>query len=94
MGLVAIGKKIIVEAIKKQDDGLLIPDNLKNNSNQEKAKVVSVGPGRKLSDGSIDAPFVVVGDVVYFNPFGATKLKHEKTEYLVLSEEDILAVEK
>lgn len=94
MALMAIGKRIIVEAIKKQDDGILIPENMRGQNNQEKAKVISVGPGRKLSDGSIDAPVVIVGDVVYYNPFGATKLKHDKTEYLVLSEEDILAVEK
>jgi chaperonin GroES len=94
MALMTVGKKIIVEAIKKQDDGILIPDNVRGQNNQERARVIAVGPGKKLSDGSIDAPHIVVGDIIYFNPFGATKLKHENIEYLVLSEEDILAVEK
>lgn len=93
MGLQALGNRIIVETVKKEDDDILIPESSRS-KDQEKAKVVAVGPGVRLPSGQVSPVWVIVGDIVYFNPFGGSKLKHEGKDYLVLNEEDILAVEK
>jgi len=92
MSLQALGNRIIVEAVKKEDDGIIVPESSRTND-QEKAKVLSVGPGRVVN-GGLDVPGVAVGDIIYYSPFGATKLKYEDKEYLILNNEDILAVEK
>ncbi len=92
MALRAVGNKIIVAAVTVTDDDILIPESAKH-KNYEKASVLSVGPGRRFIDGSLDVPVVSVGDNVLYNPFGAVKVKIDGKEFLILSPEDILALE-
>jgi len=93
MQLVAIADKIIIEKSEiKQDDDIIIPEGFSSNEKQKSGVVLSVGPGRRFTDGSYATPGVVPGDVIYYNPFGVTVLKHEDREYLILTENDILAV--
>lgn len=92
MSLAAVSNRIIIE--KKEDqaeDDIVMPEG-SNVKKQESGVVLAVGPGRRLADGSLSAPSLKLGDVVYYNPFGVTTIKHEDKEYLVLTEEDILAV--
>lgn len=92
MSIIAVSNKIIIERSEKQeDDDIIIPEGA-GNRKQEKGTVLSVGPGRRLLDGSFATPLVVAGDNVYYNPFGCTALSDEGKDYLVLTEEDILAV--
>lgn len=94
MSLQATGSKVIVEIIKEQDEGgIIVPDNVRQD-NQEKSRVVSVGPGTLLENGSLFPVGVKAGDVVYFRQFAGSKITDKDTEYLVLNEEEILAVEK
>lgn len=54
-------------------------------------KVVAVGPGR-MDGGKLVEPSVKVGDRVVFKKYGTTEVELDKEEYLIISEEDILAV--
>ena len=88
-----IGDKILVkrlEAEAKTAGGIVLPDTAKEKPKE--GKIIAVGEGRQMESGK-RAPFQVkVGDKVIFNSFAGTEVKVEREEYLLMSEEDILAV--
>ena len=79
-----------VEAEEKSAGGILIPDNAKEKPT--KGEVVAVGEGKALDNGSVRAPKVKVGDKVLFGKYSGTEVKLDGTEYLVVKEDDILAI--
>ena len=69
----------------KTSSGIIIPDTDKEK--QQKGKSVAVGPGTK------DNPVTVkVGDVVLYGKYSGTELNHEGKDYLIMKENDILAI--
>ena len=88
-----IGDKILVkrlEAEAKTAGGIVLPDTAKEKPKE--GKIIAVGEGRQMESGK-RAPFQVkVGNKVIFNSFAGTEVKVEGEEYLLMSEEDILAV--
>lgn len=58
----------------------------------EKGTVVAVGEGRVLSNGTLIAMKIKEGDEVIFNRFAGTKIAAEDGEFLIVKENDILAV--
>lgn len=77
------------EAAGVSKGGILIPDTAKERPQQ--GIVVAVGRG-KTEGSTLIAPEVEVGNTVIFNKYGASEVTIEDKEYLVLKEEDILAV--
>ena len=55
------------------------------------AEVVEVGPGKKV-DGKIEEMSVKKGDKVVVSKYAGTEVKYEGEEYIILREEDILAI--
>jgi len=88
-----LGDKILVqrvEAESKTATGLYLPESAKEKPQQ--AKVIRVGQGRRLDSGEV-VPFTVKeGDTVLLSKWGGTEIKLEDQEYLVLSEDEVLAV--
>ena len=65
-----------------------------SNASKEKpqiAEVIEVGPG-KMVDGKRDEMSVKKGDNVVVSKYAGTEVKYEGEEYIILKEEDILAV--
>ena len=65
-----------------------------SNSSKEKtqiAKVLEVGPGEKI-DGKIEEMYVKKGDRVIVSKYAGTEVKYENEEYLILKQDDILAI--
>ena len=65
-----------------------------SSSAQEKpqiAKVVEVGPGSKV-DGKMEEMCVKKGDKVILNKYAGTEVKYEGEEYIIVRQEDILAI--
>jgi len=94
MKLRPLGNKIILEAASKEEvtkSGIIIPDTV-DKEKPEQAKVLAVGPGKINKDGSRSKVDVKVGDVVLFSKYSPTEIKLDDKEYLVVSEEDIMAV--
>ncbi|MCC6680176.1 MAG: co-chaperone GroES [Phycisphaeraceae bacterium] len=88
-----LGDKIIVkrlEAEKQTASGIFLPESATEKPQQ--AKVIRVGTGRKTDDGKTFPFQVKVGDTVILSKWGGTELKHNDEEYLVLSEDEVLAV--
>ncbi len=87
--------RVIVERTDeetKSPGGILIPDNAKEKP--QHGKIVAVGPGKLCEKTGEHCKLEVkVGDKVLFGKYAGTEIKHEGKEYLVMREEDIIAVE-
>ena len=55
------------------------------------AEVIEVGPGEKI-DGKLEEMYVKKGDNVVVSKYAGTEVKYEGEEYIILREEDILAI--
>ena len=89
-----LGDKVLVkvlEAEEKTKGGIVLPDTAKEKPQQ--AEVVAVGKG-KVQDGKTIAPEVKTGDKILFGRYSGTELTVEGEEYLMLKEEDIVAIVK
>ncbi len=54
--------------------------------------VLNVGAGRLTSEGTRIPLSVVIGDRIMFNDYSGKKVTHEGKEYIILSEDDVLAI--
>jgi len=93
MKLKPIGDKIIVERIEpesKTKGGVVLPDNAKEKPKE--GKIIAIGEGKLLDNGSRVAPSVKVGEKVIFTSFAGSEVKIDNKEFLIMNEEDILAV--
>ena len=85
--------KVVVErseAEEKTAGGIVLPDTAKDKPKQ--GTVVSVGAGRILDNGEVKPLEVKKGDRVYFTAYAGSEVKVGAKEYLVLSENEILAI--
>jgi len=79
-----------VEAENKTKGGIVLPDTAKEKP--RRGKIVSVGDGRLLDDGSRSEIQVKVGDLVLFSSYGGTEIKINGDEYLIMEESEIMAI--
>src|SRR5437016_7606534 len=90
-----LGDRIVVrrqEASDKTAGGILLPDSAKNKP--QKGKVLAVGAGRMLKDGTRRPLEVKTGDTVLFTAWAGDEFREreQKDAILVMREEDVLAV--
>jgi len=94
MDIKPLGDRIVVkplEAENKSKGGILLPDTAKEKP--QEAKVVAVGKGKTLDNGTVQAPEVKVGDKVLYGKYSGNEITtKEGEELLILREEDILAI--
>ncbi|MBI4834039.1 MAG: co-chaperone GroES [Planctomycetes bacterium] len=93
MKLKPLGDKVLVQRVEgetKTKGGIVLPDTAKEKPKE--GKVIAVGEGKLLDSGSRSKPNVKVGDRVVFASFAGSEVKVEEKEYLIMPEEDILAV--
>lgn len=87
-----IGDKVVVtrlNAEEKTKGGIVLPDTAKEKPKE--GKIVAVGDGKVLENGKRADFQVKVGDHVLFTSYAGTEVKVDGTEYLIMSEDDILA---
>ncbi len=75
---------------EKTEGGIIIPETAKEKP--QEGKVVSVGKGRVLDDGTLKPLDVKKGDVILFSKYGGTEITIEGEEHMILREDEILAV--
>jgi chaperonin GroES len=88
-----LGDRIVIELVESEEktaSGIVLPDSAKEKP--QEGKVVAVGTGRVLENGERVALEVSVGDRIIFSKYAGTEVKFEGVEYLILRENDILAV--
>ena len=79
-----------VDTEEKTKGGIIIPDTAKEKP--QEGKVVALGKGKLLDDGSTKALDVKVGDKVLFSKYGGSDINIDGEDYLILREEEILAI--
>jgi len=88
-----LADKVLVqrlEAETKTAGGIVLPDSAKEKP--QKGKIVSVGKGKMLDDGTVKKMQVKKGDMVLFTSYAGTEVKIDGKEYLIMNESDIIAV--
>jgi chaperonin GroES len=88
-----LGDKVLVkrvEAESKTKSGIVLPDTAKEKP--KRGKVLSVGQGKRLDNGTLAAFSVKKGDEVIFSSYAGTEIKLDGEELMIMSEDDILAV--
>ena len=70
--------------------GIIIPDSAVERPLE--GKVIAVGAGKRMDDGSTVACDVKEGDRILFGKYSGTEIQVEGTEHLILREEDVLGV--
>ncbi len=93
MKLRPLHDRVIVKRLeeeRKTASGIVIPDTAAEKPIQ--GKVVAVGKGKILEDGSVRALDVKVGDKILFGKYGGTEVKVDGEDLLVMREEDVMAI--
>lgn len=88
-----LGDRIIIELVEVEEKtafGIVLPDSAKEKP--QTGKVVAVGTGRVLDNGTRIELDVKSGDEIIFSKFAGTEVKYDGKEYLIIRESDILAV--
>jgi len=88
-----LGDRIVIELIEVEEKsafGIVLPDSAKEKP--QEGKIVAVGTGRVLDNGERVALEVSVGDRIIFSKYSGTEVKYQGQEYLILRENDILAI--
>ena len=97
MNLKPLGDRVIIEPVEKKNagktkSGLYLPETA-DNEGQEEGKVIAVGPGKRSENGTLIPVHVKKGDTVVFHKsYGAKEIKVGDKEYLIVREDDILAI--
>lgn len=93
MKIVPLNDKLIVkrlEAEEKTAGGIVLPDSAREKPRQ--GKVLSVGDGKLLGTGKRQSFTVKEGDRVLFSAWAGSEVKIDGDEYIIMTEDDVLAV--
>ena len=88
-----LGDKIVIvplEEENKTSGGIFLPDSAKKKPTE--GKVVAVGPGRYMEDGSRFPMPVKEGDIVIYGKYGGTEVKLEGKDYILLDIDSVYAI--
>lgn len=87
-----LGNRIVVkrQETKTTKGGIILPEAAQEKPRQ--GTVVAVGPGKVDEKGKNHALDVKVGDDILFSSYSGTEYKSDEIDYLILNEEDVLAV--
>ena len=93
MNVRPLGDRILVkrvEEVEKTRGGIIIPDSAKERPLE--GNVIAVGSGKRLEDGTLVKLDVKAGDKILFGKYSGSEVKIDDKEYLILREEDVLAI--
>jgi chaperonin GroES len=79
-----------LESETKTKGGIIIPDNVKEKPLE--GKVVAVGKGKILEDGSLRKLDIKEGDRILFGKYSGTEIKINQEDMVILREDDVLAI--
>ena len=91
--LVPLGDRLVVQREASEErtaGGILLPDSAKDKPTR--GKIISIGDGRILDDGSRAPLQVKAGDKVLFTSYAGEQIEVDGEEYLLMSEGEVLAI--
>lgn len=89
-----LGGHILVKPLEEDKttaSGIVLPDTV-DKEKPQKGKIIALGTGKVTDDGKKIAFNVKVGDVVIFKKYSPDEIEIEDEDYLIMTEEDVLAV--
>ena len=93
MKLRPLHDRLLVERVEEQEQqkgGIIIPDSAKEKPQQ--GIVAAAGNGKRLENGDVVPLDVKAGDRILFGKYAGNEIKIDDHEYLILREEEVLAV--
>jgi chaperonin GroES len=93
MKLKPLNDRVVVKRLEEKEakkGSIIIPDTAKEKP--QEGEVIAVGPGKLTKDGKRQAVGVKAGDKILFGKWSGNEVKMDDEEYLIMREEDILAV--
>ncbi len=93
MNLKPLGDRVVIEHVDQNDKssgGVFLPDTAKEKP--QEGIVRAVGTGRVTDDGKTLSMSVKPGDRVIYSKYSGSEVKVDGTEYLIVSEKDVLAI--
>lgn len=88
-----LNDRIVVKAVtpeEKTTGGIILPDSAQEKPTE--AEVVAVGPGKVLENGKVVPLEIKPGDRIIYAKYGGTEIKLGSEEYVILRQDDVLAV--
>ncbi len=93
MNIKPLADRVVLKRLDKAEEktagGILLPDSAQEKP--QEAEVVAVGPGKKDDNGKPISLEVKVGDIVITSKWGGTEFKVDGDEFIIVSEDEILA---
>ena len=93
MNIRPLHDRVLVKRIEAQEQirgGIIIPDTAKEKP--QEAEVIAVGPGKLTDDGKRSPMDVQTGDRILMGKYSGSEIKIDDTDYVILREDEILAV--
>ena len=93
MAIKPLGERVLVKPLETEEKtagGIILPDTAKEKP--QKGEIIAVGKGKVLEDGTIKPLEVKQGDKVLYGKYSGSEITHDGKEYLILKEEEILAI--
>ena len=88
-----LGDRVIIKPNESEEvtaGGIVLPDTARKKP--QDGEVIAVGPGKLLENGNRATPQVKKGDRVVYSKYGGTEITVAGQEYVILSEDEILAI--
>jgi len=85
--------RILVKPLEQQEEkigGIIIPDTAKEKP--QEGEVVAIGSGKIMENGQRQPMTVAVGNKILYGKYSGTEIKYQNADYLIMREDDILAI--
>jgi chaperonin GroES len=93
MNIKPLGDRVLIKPSEGKETtkgGIVLPDTAKEKP--QEGQIVAVGEGKKNDEGKVVALGVKKGDKVLYGKYSGTEITVDGEEYLIVREEDILAI--
>ncbi|MBL4888594.1 MAG: co-chaperone GroES [Candidatus Lindowbacteria bacterium] len=93
MNVTPLNDRVLVQRIEPEEKlkgGIIIPDTAKEKP--QEGKVIAVGPGKSSDDGNRITLEIKKGDKILFGKYSGTDVNIDDEEYVIMREDDVLAV--
>lgn len=88
-----LGNRVLVQRLEQEEKmkgGIILPDTAKKK--QETAKVIAIGPGKRLDDGKTVPIPVNVGDIILMDKYSGQEVTVDDEELVILKADDLIAI--
>ena len=97
VGILPLGDRVLIKrAVESESEkngkfGIIIPETV-SKEKSEQGKIVAVGEGRRDESGKLIPLSVKIGDLVIFSKYAYDEVKNGDQEYIMVNEENVLAI--